>query len=90
MLGRVRLIIYSTNKIRLRDVTRRGVMAAYTTTVNSKLFIFLIGYRYINVNKGVFCLIINYLRIKSYNVLNYRYNNCSTEWSFPLIFVLVI
>jgi hypothetical protein len=43
-------------------------------------FIFLIGY--INVNKGVFCLIISYLRIKSYNVLNY--NNCSTDWSFPL------
>ena len=43
--------------------------------------IFLIGY--INVNKGVFCLIISYLRIKSYNVLNY--NNCSTDWSFPLI-----
>jgi hypothetical protein len=84
MLGRVRLIIYSTNKIRLRDVTRRGVMAAYTTTVNSKLFIFLIGYRYINVNKGVFCLIISYFRIKSYNVLNY--NNCSTDWSFPLKF----
>ena len=35
-----------------------------------------------NVNKGVFCLIISYLRIKSYNVLNY--NNCSTDWSFPL------
>ena len=30
-----------------------------------------------------FYLIISYLRIKSYNVLNY--NNCSTEWSFPLI-----
>jgi hypothetical protein len=44
------------------------------------IFIFLIGY--INVNKGVFCLIISYLRIKSYNVLNY--NNCSTDWSFPL------
>ena len=45
-----------------------------------QIFIFLIGY--INVNKGVFCLIISYLRIKSYNVLNY--NNCSTDWSFPL------
>jgi hypothetical protein len=33
-------------------------------------------------NNGVFCLIISYLRIKSYNVLNY--NNCSTDWSFPL------
>ena len=43
-----------------------------------QIFIFLIGY--INVNKGVFCLIISYLR-KSYNVLNY--NNCSTDWSFP-------
>jgi hypothetical protein len=32
---------------------------------------------YNNVNKGVFCLIISYLRIKSYNVLNY--NNCSTD-----------
>jgi len=41
---------------------------------------FLIGY--INVNKGVFCLIISYLQIKSCNVLNY--NNCSTDWSFPL------
>ena len=46
-----------------------------------QIFIFLIGY--FNVNKGVFCLIISYLRIKSYNVLNY--NNCSTDWSFPLI-----
>ena len=46
-----------------------------------QIFIFLIGY--INVNKGVFCLIISYLRIKSYNVLNY--NNCSIDWSFPLI-----
>ena len=46
-----------------------------------QIFIFLIGY--INVNKGVFCLIISYLRIKSYNVLNY--NICSTDWSFPLI-----
>ena len=45
-----------------------------------QIFIFLIGY--INVNKGVFCLIISYLRIKSYNVLNY--NNCSTDWSFTL------
>jgi hypothetical protein len=45
-----------------------------------QIFIFLIGY--INVNIGVFCLIISYLRIKSYNVLNY--NNCSTDWSFPL------
>jgi hypothetical protein len=44
-----------------------------------QIFIFLIGY--INVNKGAFCLIISYLRIKSYNVLNY--NNCSTDWSFP-------
>ena len=42
-------------------------------------FIFLIGY--INVNQGVFCLIISYLRIKSYNVLNH--NNCSTDWRFP-------
>jgi hypothetical protein len=32
--------------------------------------------------KGVFYLIISYLRIKIYNVLNY--NNCSTDWSFPL------
>jgi hypothetical protein len=40
-----------------------------------ELFIFLIGH--ININKGVFCLIINYLQIKSYNVLNY--NNCSTD-----------
>ena len=43
--------------------------------------LFLIGH--INVNKGVFCLIISYLQIKSYNVLNY--NNCSTDWPFPLI-----
>ena len=49
-----------------------------------QIFIFLIWY--IIVNKGVFCLIISYLRIKSYNVLNYiLYNNCSTDWSFPLI-----
>ena len=45
-----------------------------------QIFLFLIGY--IDVNKGVFCLIISYLQIKSYNVLNY--NNCSTDWSFPL------
>ena len=45
-----------------------------------QIFLFLIGC--INVNKGVFCLIISYLRIKSYSVLNY--NNCSTDWSFPL------
>ena len=45
-----------------------------------QIFIFLIGY--INVNKGIFCLIISYLRIKSYNIL--KYNNCSTVWSFPL------
>ena len=32
--------------------------------------------------KVFFCLIISYLRLKSYNVLNY--NNCSTDWSFPL------
>ena len=37
---------------------------------------------YINVNKGVFYLIISYLQIKSYNVLNS--NNYSTDWSFPL------
>jgi uncharacterized membrane protein len=49
--------------------------------------IFLIGH--INVNKGVFCLIISYLQIKSYNVLNY--NHCSTDWPFPLnIFFLII
>jgi hypothetical protein len=47
-----------------------------------QIFIFLIGY--IKVNKGVFYLIISYLRIKSYNVLNY--NNCSTDWSFPLMY----
>ena len=34
-----------------------------------QIFIFLI--RHNNVNKGVFCLIISYLQIKSYNVLNY-------------------
>ena len=45
-----------------------------------QIFIFLIGH--INVNKGVFCLINSYLQIKSYNVLNY--NNCSTDWPFPL------
>ena len=45
-----------------------------------QIFIFLIWY--ININKGVFCLIISYLRIKSYNVLNY--NNCSTDWHFLL------
>ena len=32
--------------------------------------------------KVFFLLRISYLRIKSYNVLNY--NNCSTDWSFPL------
>jgi hypothetical protein len=51
-----------------------------------QIFIFLIGY--INFNKGILCLIISYLRIKSYNVLNY--NNCSTDWSFPLNIILII
>jgi hypothetical protein len=37
---------------------------------------------HINVNKGVFCLIISYLQIKSYDVLNY--NNCSSDRPFPL------
>jgi hypothetical protein len=45
-----------------------------------QIFLFLIGY--INVNKCVFCLIISYLWIKSYNILNY--NNCLTDWPFPL------
>ena len=49
---------------------------------NRKFQIFIFLMEYTNVNKGVFCLIISYLRIKSYNVLNY--NNCSTDWSFPL------
>ena len=40
-----------------------------------QIFIFLI--RHNNVNKGGFCLIISYLQIKSYNVLNY--NNCSIK-----------
>jgi hypothetical protein len=86
MLGRVRYIIYSTNMIRLRDLTCRGVMATYTTTGNSKYSYFLI--RYIKVNKGVFCLIISYLRMKSYNVLNDT--NCSTDWSFPLKFISIV
>jgi hypothetical protein len=43
MLGRVRYIIYSINMIRLRDVTWRGVMAAYTTTGNSKNSYFWLG-----------------------------------------------
>ena len=34
------------------------------------------------IKVGFFCLIISYLQIKSYNVLNY--NNCSTDWPFPL------
>ena len=48
---------------------------------NFQIFIFLIGH--INVNKGVFCLIISYLQIQSCNVLNY--NNFSTDWPFPLM-----
>ena len=50
-----------------------------------QIFIFLIVH--INVNTGVFCLIISYLRIKSYNILNY--NNCSTDWSFALSEILL-
>ena len=72
---------------RLGNVTWRGVMTSLTTT-KFQTFIFLIGYIY--VNKGVFCFInyviyyISYLRIKSYNVLNYY--NCSTdEFSFKCI-----
>ena len=56
-------------------------MAAYTTTGNSKYSYFQLGILML-INKGVFCLIISYLQIKSYNVLNY--NNCSTDWPFPL------
>ena len=75
MLGRVRyitLIIYSTNMKRCHGRLHYDR--------KFQRFIFLI--EYINVNKGVFYKIISYLRIKSYNVLNY--NNCSTDWSFPL------
>jgi hypothetical protein len=50
-----------------------------------QIFIFLIVH--INVNTDVFCLIISYLRIKSYKVLNY--NNCSTDWSFALSEILL-
>ena len=50
-----------------------------------QIFIFLIVH--INVNTGVFCLIISYLRIKSYKVLNY--NNCSTDCSFALSEILL-
>ena len=50
-----------------------------------QIFIFLIVH--INVNTGVFCLIISYLRIKIYNVLNY--NNYSTDWSFALSEILL-
>ena len=50
-----------------------------------QIFIFLIVH--INVNTGVFCLIISYKRIKSYNELNY--NTCSTDWSFALSEILL-
>ena len=83
MLGRFRYIIYSTNMIRLRHTKRCHGCLQYDRKF--EIFIFLIGY--INVNKGVFCLIITYLRIKSYNVLNY--NNCSTDWSFPLMIIFI-
>ena len=33
--------------------------------------------------KVFFCLINSCLQIKNYNVLNY--NNCSTDWPFPLM-----
>ena len=79
MLGRVRYIIYSTNMIRSCDVT--GCHGCLQYDRKFLIFIFLIGYIYVNI-KGVFCLKICYLRIKSYNVLNY--NNCSNDWSFPL------
>ena len=80
MLGRVWYIIYSTNmKPTLwRHMKRCHGHLHYDRKF--KIFIFLIGY--INVNKGVFCLIISYLRMKIYNVLNY--NNCSIALSFPL------
>jgi hypothetical protein len=74
MLGRVRYIIYSTKMIRLRDVTWRCHGPLHYNR-KFQIFIFLIGH--INVINGVFCLIISYLRIKSYNVLNY--NNYSTS-----------
>ena len=36
--------------------------------------------------KVFFCFIISYLQIKNYNV--WKYNNCSTDLPFPLIFFL--
>ena len=80
-LGRVRYIIYSTKmKPTLwRHMKRCHGRLHYDRKF--KIFIFLIGY--INVNKGGFCLIISYLRIKSRNVLNY--NNSSIDWNFPLM-----
>ena len=57
-------------------------MAAYTTIWNSKYSYFYLGILML-IRVFLFCLIISYLRIKSCNVLNY--NNCSTDWSFPLI-----
>ena len=80
MLGRVRYMLFFQLiwSVPWRHMKRCHGRLPYDRKF--QIFIFSIGY--INVNKGVFCLIISYLRIKSYNVLNY--NNCSTDWSFSL------
>ena len=55
---------------------------SWSLTLRQKIPYIHILIGHINVNKGVFCLIISYLQIKSYNVLNY--SNCSTDCPFPL------
>jgi hypothetical protein len=55
MLGRVRYIIDSTNMIRLRKRHMKRCHGRLPYDRKFRIFIFLIGY--INVNKGVFCLI---------------------------------
>ena len=92
MLGIVRYMLFI--QLHNKNVICHGVGSYHMKRCHGRLHykrkfqicIFLIGY--INVNKGVFCLIISYLRIKSYNVLNY--NNCSTDWSFPLNNIILI
>ena len=80
MLGRVRYMLFIQLTLSVHVTSHEEVSWSLTLRQKIRNIHILIGH--INVNKGVFCLIISYLQIKIYNVLNY--NNCSTDWPFPL------
>jgi hypothetical protein len=85
MLGRVRYMLFF-QLTRYVPVTSHEEVSWPLTLRQEIPNIHISNLVHINVNKGVFCLIISYLRIKSYNVLNS--NNCSTDWRFPLRFFI--